>query len=133
VTIDSFGLLGRLQPTLSGGPQLNAGPSSRLSSKNTDIATYSHLTLLVSVLRYFLSYITFNYYSSWAQLSYRVAFLAAAATYGIVVYKQHIVRGNLAYNAPTILKLASDENVQYLGKQDDKIHLLSGSRIFPAY
>lgn len=74
-----------------------------------------HLTLLLSVLRYFLSYITFNYYSSWAQISYRVAFLAAAATYGIVVYKQHIVRGNLAPNVPTILKLASDENVQYLG------------------
>jgi transmembrane protein 33 len=85
------------------------------------------------VLRYLLSYITFNYYSSWAQISYRVAFLAAAATYGIVVYKQHIVRGNLAYNAPTILKLAGDENVQYLGKRDDKVHLLSGSRVFPAY
>jgi hypothetical protein len=104
------------------GPPENAGI--------TDIATYSHLTLLLSVLRYFLSYITFNYYSSWAQISYRVAFLAAAATYGIVVYKQHIVRGNLAANVPTILKLASDENVQYLGKQDD---LLSDDRLSSAY
>ncbi|KAJ9248765.1 hypothetical protein DTO195F2_8718 [Paecilomyces variotii] len=74
-----------------------------------------HMTLLLSVLRYFLSYITFNYYSRWAMFSYRTAFLAAALTYGIVVYKQYIARGRLQGSAPSIaLKLAGDENVQYL-------------------
>ncbi|KAL2014542.1 hypothetical protein VTN00DRAFT_2067 [Thermoascus crustaceus] len=74
-----------------------------------------HLTLLLSVVRYILSYITFNYYSRWAQLSYRVAFVAAAATYGIVVYKQYFARGRLQGSPINIaLKLAGDENVQYL-------------------
>ncbi|PYH48779.1 uncharacterized protein BP01DRAFT_353087 [Aspergillus saccharolyticus JOP 1030-1] len=75
-----------------------------------------HVTLLLSVLRYFVSYITFNYYSNSAQVSYRLAFLSAAATYGIVVYKGHIARGRLQGSAPNIaIKLAGDENVQYLG------------------
>ena len=75
------------------------------------------MTLLLSVLRYVLSYITFNYYSSSAQASYRLAFVSAAATYGIVVYKGHIARGRLQGSVPSIvLKLAGDENVQYLGK-----------------
>ncbi|PWY96316.1 endoplasmic reticulum protein [Aspergillus sclerotioniger CBS 115572] len=75
-----------------------------------------HVTLLLSVLRYVLSYITFNYYSSSAQASYRLAFVSAAATYGIVVYKGHIARGRLQGSVPSIvLKLAGDENVQYLG------------------
>ena len=60
---------------------------------------------------------TFNYHSRWAEFSYRTAFVAAAATYGIVVYKsmrararsgQRMASGNLA--------LITDENVQYLGK-----------------
>ncbi|PTU17828.1 hypothetical protein P175DRAFT_0504585 [Aspergillus ochraceoroseus IBT 24754] len=75
-----------------------------------------HVTLLISVFRYFLSYITFNYYSNAAQVSYRLAFFSAAATYGIVVYKGHIARGRLQGSVPNIaLKLAGDENVQYLG------------------
>ncbi|PYH80391.1 endoplasmic reticulum protein [Aspergillus uvarum CBS 121591] len=75
-----------------------------------------HVTLLFSVLRYFVSYITFNYYSNSAQVSYRLAFLSAAATYGIVVYKGHIARGRLQGGLPNIaIKLAGDENVQYLG------------------
>ncbi|KAF7627791.1 hypothetical protein AFCA_001875 [Aspergillus flavus] len=75
-----------------------------------------HVTLLLSVFRYLLSYITFNYYSSSAQVSYRLAFLSAAATYGIVVYKGHIARGRLQGSVPNIaVKLAGDENVQYLG------------------
>ncbi|OJJ47032.1 hypothetical protein ASPZODRAFT_131956 [Penicilliopsis zonata CBS 506.65] len=74
-----------------------------------------HLTLLLSVFRYSLSYITFNYYSTWAKVSYRLAFVSAAATYGIVVYKQYFARSRLQGNPPAIaLKLASDENVQYL-------------------
>ncbi|GFF43369.1 hypothetical protein IFM46972_07182 [Aspergillus udagawae] len=75
-----------------------------------------HVTLLISVFRYLLSYVTFNYYSSAAQVTYRLAFIAAAGTYGIVVYKAHIARGRLQGSVPSIaLKLAGDENVQYLG------------------
>lgn len=75
------------------------------------------MTLLISVFRYTLSYATFNYYSSAAQFTYRLAFLSAAVTYGIVVYKGHIARGRLQGSVPSIvLKLASDENVQYLGE-----------------
>lgn len=81
------------------------------------LTTSSHLTLLLSVARYLLSYITFNSYSSSAQVSYRLAFLSAAATYGIVVYKGHIARGRLQGTPAGIaLKLITDENVQYLGE-----------------
>ncbi|PYH88697.1 endoplasmic reticulum protein [Aspergillus ellipticus CBS 707.79] len=74
-----------------------------------------HVTLLLSVIRYGLSYITFNYYSSSAQAAYRLAFVSAAVTYGIVVYKGHIARGRLQGSVPNIvIKLAGDENVQYL-------------------
>ncbi|KAJ5191393.1 uncharacterized protein N7498_010378 [Penicillium cinerascens] len=74
-----------------------------------------HLMLLLSVFRYTLSFIVFNYYSSWARFSYRLAFISAAVTYGIVVYKGHFARG-VQGNVSTILtKLAFDENVQYLG------------------
>ncbi|KAH8705897.1 hypothetical protein BGW36DRAFT_19328 [Talaromyces proteolyticus] len=75
-----------------------------------------HLTLLLTVFRYGLSYITFNYYSRWAKISYRLAFISAAATYGIVVYKQYIARGKLTGSPLQIaVKLLGDENVQYLG------------------
>ncbi|KAI9045445.1 uncharacterized protein KD926_008872 [Aspergillus affinis] len=78
--------------------------------------TLQHVTLLISVFRYVLSYLTFNYYSSTAQAAYRLAFVSAAATYGIVVYKGHIARGRLQGSPLSIaLKLAGDENVQYLG------------------
>lgn len=77
---------------------------------------HRHLTLLLSVFRYGLSYIFFNYYSRWAKISYRLAFISAAATYGIVVYKQYIARGKLTGSPLQIaVKLLSDENVQYLG------------------
>ena len=73
-----------------------------------------HLTLLFCTFRYFLSYVTFNYYSRWARYSYRTAFVAAAATYGIVVYKQ--ARASPRGRQPGgPLALAGDENVQYLG------------------
>ncbi|KAF7161270.1 hypothetical protein CNMCM5623_006887 [Aspergillus felis] len=79
------------------------------------VQTLQHVTLLISVFRYLLSYVTFNYYSSAAQVTYRLAFIAAAGTYGIVVYKAHIARGRLQGSVPSIvLKLAGDENVQYL-------------------
>ncbi|KAI9816199.1 MAG: hypothetical protein M1827_001800 [Pycnora praestabilis] len=74
-----------------------------------------HLTLLFCVLRYTLSYITFNYYTRWAEFSYRTAFVAAAATYGIVVYKAYRARARAGGRQQGgALALAGDENVQYL-------------------
>lgn len=75
-----------------------------------------HVTLLLCTLRYGLSYITFHPYSAWARYSYRTAFVAAAATYGIVVYKAYRARaraGSRQQGGP--MALVGDENVQYLG------------------
>jgi len=75
-----------------------------------------HLTLLFCIARYGLSYITFNYYSRWARFSYRTAFISAAATYGIVVYKAYRARSRPGSKAQGgTLALIADENVQYLG------------------
>lgn len=80
-----------------------------------------HVTLLLCTLRYGLSYITFNYYSTWAQFSYRTAFVAAAATYGIVVYKAWRAKARAGKGGQqAIVSLAADENVLYLGKP--KVH-----------
>ncbi|KAL9580270.1 MAG: hypothetical protein Q9212_004599 [Teloschistes hypoglaucus] len=74
-----------------------------------------HLTLLFCSLRYSLSYITFNSYSRSARFSYRTAFVAAAATYGIVVYKALRARSRAGNRQqPGALSLLTDENVQYL-------------------
>lgn len=80
-----------------------------------------HVTLLLCTLRYGLSYIFFNYYSKTAIFTYRLAFVAAAATYGIVVYKGFRARQKAAKSAPgkaqpSPLTLLADENVQYLGE-----------------
>ena len=74
--------------------------------------------MLLCTLRYGLSYITFHPYSVWARYSYRTAFVAAAATYGIVVYKAYRARaraGGRQQGGP--MALAGDENVQYLGSR----------------
>ncbi|KAI9689650.1 MAG: hypothetical protein M1820_010120 [Bogoriella megaspora] len=58
-----------------------------------------------------------RYYSRWAQFSYRTAFVAAAATYGIVVFKAYRARmkqGKTQGGAAGAIQLATDENVQYL-------------------
>jgi len=74
-----------------------------------------HLTLILCTIRYGLSYITLNYYSTWAKFSYRTAFVAAAATYGIVVYKAFRARARAnARQQGSPIALAGDENVQYL-------------------
>ncbi|KAF5700627.1 Pore membrane of 33 kDa [Fusarium mundagurra] len=74
-----------------------------------------HLTLILTTGRYFLSWIRMNYYTRMAQLSYRTAFIAAAVTYGIVVYKTMRARAKTgARAAPTPMALLSDENIQYL-------------------
>ena len=76
-----------------------------------------HLTLLSCAIRYAFSYITFNFYSGFARFSYRTAFVAAAATYGIVVYKAYRARARSGRpQQGGALALAGDENVQYLGK-----------------
>lgn len=74
-----------------------------------------HFALVLAVARYLLSAVTFNSSSAMAQASYRFAFIAAAVTYGIVVYKTHFARGTLRGSLPDmVLTLAGDENVQYL-------------------
>lgn len=74
--------------------------------------------LLLCTLRYGLSYVFFNYYSTWAKLSYRTAFISAAATYGIVVFKAYRARARTGKAPPGgNLALITDENVQYLCKE----------------
>jgi hypothetical protein len=74
-----------------------------------------HLSLLFCIVRYGLSYISFNYYSRWAIFSYRLAFISAAATYGIVVYKAFRARARAGRAQGGLISLVADENVQYLG------------------
>lgn len=75
-----------------------------------------HVTLLLSTVRYSLSYITFKYYSKWALFSYRTAFVAAAVTYGIVVFKGYRARAKSGKQPASPLAMAADENIQYLGE-----------------
>ncbi|KAF2265891.1 hypothetical protein CC78DRAFT_460145 [Lojkania enalia] len=72
-----------------------------------------HVFLLLSTFRYSLSYVTFNSASRWATVSYRVAFMSATVTYGIVVYKAYRARARQGKQGG-IFSLATDENVQYL-------------------
>ena len=52
-----------------------------------------------------------------AQFSYRTAFISAAVTYGIVVYKSFRARAKTGSKIPGgAVGLLADENVQYLGK-----------------
>jgi transmembrane protein 33 len=74
------------------------------------------MTLILCTFRYSLSWIKMNYYGRMAQFSYRTAFIAAAVTYGIVVYKTWRSRSKVGAKYPGgALGLAGDENVQYLG------------------
>ena len=78
-----------------------------------------HVFLLLATMRYSLSYITFNTASKWAAFSYRLAFVSATATYGIVVYKtiRARLRQGVKVTQPNIaITLLADENVQYLCK-----------------
>ena len=75
-----------------------------------------HVTLLLCTFRYALSYITFNYNSPWARYSYRTAFVAAAVTYGIVVYKSFRARARSGKPQGGAISYIGDENVQYLRK-----------------
>lgn len=73
-----------------------------------------HLTLILSTLRYTLSWVRFNYNSFAAGFAYRLAFIAAAATYGIVVYKTFRARAKSGRMSGGALSMVADENVQYL-------------------
>ncbi|KAI0873526.1 hypothetical protein GGS24DRAFT_388710 [Hypoxylon argillaceum] len=74
-----------------------------------------HLVLILCVIRYSLSYFTFNSYSGWARFTYRLSFLSAALTYGIVVYKTWRARQKVGAKYPGgVIGILSDENVQYL-------------------
>ncbi|KAI0553490.1 hypothetical protein F4679DRAFT_531555 [Xylaria curta] len=73
-----------------------------------------HLVLILCIIRYSFSYITFNYYSGWAKFTYRLSFLSAALTYGIVVYKTWRARQKVGAKNPGVVGMLSDENVQYL-------------------
>jgi transmembrane protein 33 len=60
-----------------------------------------------------------NYYGGMAQFCYRTTFIAAAVTYGIVVYKTWRARSKAAARGPQpagAIGILADENVQYLGK-----------------
>lgn len=73
-----------------------------------------HLTLILCILRYSLSWIRMHYFTRLAQFSYRTAFVAAAATYGIVVYKTLRARSKSKQPNTGAIGLIADENVQYL-------------------
>lgn len=56
-----------------------------------------------------------NYYGGMAQFCYRLAFISAAGTYGIVVYKTWRARQKTGAKQPGgPLGYLADENVQYL-------------------
>lgn len=78
------------------------------------------MSLLFSTFFYGLTYVTFKYNGGWAAWNYRVAFIAAAITYGIVVYKGFRARARQQGKAPSpqvaALQMIGDENVQYLCK-----------------
>jgi predicted MarR family transcription regulator len=80
-----------------------------------------HVTLLLSSVRYALSYLTFHANSKWAIFSYRTAFIAAAATYGIVVFKSFRARARAGKAQGGALQIVGDENVQYLGKSLNRL------------
>ncbi|ODA81080.1 hypothetical protein RJ55_04043 [Drechmeria coniospora] len=74
-----------------------------------------HMTLILTTLRYTLSWLRMNYYGGVARFSYRTSFVAAAVTYGIVVYKTQRARAKTSNQLPGgVVGLLSDENVQYL-------------------
>lgn len=50
-----------------------------------------------------------------AQFTYRMAFLSAAVTYGIVVYKAYRARMRTGKQTG-LMNMLTDENVQYLGE-----------------
>jgi hypothetical protein len=75
---------------------------------------HRHALLLACIFRYTFSWIRMNYYGGVAQFCYRFAFVSAAGTYGIVVYKTWRARQKTGAKPPSPLGYLADENVQYL-------------------
>jgi hypothetical protein len=74
-----------------------------------------HVLMIASTIRYSLSLVRFNMYGGMARFSYRLSFIAAAATYGIVVYKSWRSRVKAGTKPPGgAIGYLADENVQYL-------------------
>ncbi|KAI1092767.1 hypothetical protein F5B19DRAFT_453526 [Rostrohypoxylon terebratum] len=73
-----------------------------------------HMVLLLCILRYSFSVIAFSYNTGSARFTYRTAFVSAALTYGIVVYKTWRARQKVGAKNLGFIGLLSDENVQYL-------------------
>jgi len=76
-----------------------------------------HLTLLLTTLHYSVAIFKFTASYTAASISYRLAFISAAATYGIVVYKAYRARirsGSFPGGQQGVVKILGDENVQYL-------------------
>ena len=77
----------------------------------------SHVLMIATTVRYSLSLLRFNMYGGMARFSYRLSFVAAAVTYGIVVYKGWRSRAKMGAKQPTgMVGYLADENIQYLSK-----------------
>lgn len=75
------------------------------------------MTLLATTARYSFAIAKFSSSYTSAVIAYRLAFISAAATYGIVVYKAYRARvraGQFPSGQQGIFKVLGDENVQYL-------------------
>ncbi|CAI4215684.1 unnamed protein product [Parascedosporium putredinis] len=76
--------------------------------RQTDQASQvNHLTLILCTVRYAFSWLRFNYYGGMAKFSYRTSFIAAALTYGIVVYKTFKARTKSGARPPPRLVLSA--------------------------
>ena len=73
-----------------------------------------HVVLLLSTLRYSVSFLTFSR-SGTINFCYRSAFFSAAVTYGIVVFKAYKSRTRSG-RAVRFGDMIWDENVQYFSK-----------------
>ncbi|RVD82028.1 uncharacterized protein DFL_009872 [Arthrobotrys flagrans] len=105
--------------TQPGGPQPLAQRFLALAQTLQFGWFVGHFLLLLSTLRYTVSFIKFNTATTAAQVSYRLGFLSCAVTYGIVVYKAYRARIKQAgTNRPALqqhlIAMTGDENVQYL-------------------
>jgi hypothetical protein len=74
-----------------------------------------HVILIACTVRYSMSLMRFNWNGGMATFVYRLSFIAAVETYGIVVYKNIFARSKKPITFPGgVLALIADENVQYL-------------------
>ncbi|OTA93748.1 hypothetical protein M434DRAFT_395279 [Hypoxylon sp. CO27-5] len=98
-------------------PSANLPLGDRIQAlvKTLQFAWFSgHLVLLLCISRYAFSFLTFSFSSRMARFTYRTAFISAALTYGIVVYKTWRARQKVGAKHVGLVGLLSDENVQYL-------------------